>query len=153
MRRWGWDKQLEAQDGLCWICLERMDLEPLQGDNSMSVDHIVPFSRGGANSWRNKLLAHQFCNSKRGSPFIWVPLNIFRRAAMKRVQAKGRIQTTTVDGVDLGCSYVHRTSAKTIRLKRRLATLPSRMASKALRVPLAELSSRSTRSGGGEHEG
>lgn len=140
--RWGWEKQWQAQDGLCWICLEHMDREPLQGPNSASVEHIVPLSRGGGNSWRNKLLAHQFCNSKRGSPFIWVPLNVFRRAAMKRVRSRGRMQMTLVDGIDLGCSYVPRASARTIQLRRWLATCPSEMASKALRVTLAELSSR-----------
>lgn len=135
--RWSWEKQWAAQNGLCWICLDLMDRTPPNAPNSATEDHLVPVLRGGANRWRNKLLAHQACNAARGAPFIWIPLNLFRRAAMKRIC--GRLKATTVDGVDLSCSHPFG-SARTMHVPtRRLATVPSEMASRALRVPLAEL--------------
>jgi HNH endonuclease len=134
---WNWTKQWNAQRGRCWLCLQPMRLEPPSHPDAVSVEHIVPRARGGSNKWNNKLLAHRVCNTARGTPFIWVKLNAFRRAAMKRLN--GLRLTTVVDGIDLVAShqfgrrkaYVH---------NRGSATLPSKMADKALRVPLAELS-------------
>lgn len=138
--KWGWEKQWNAQEGLCWICLEPMDKESIQEALTPSVEHIVPLSRGGGNRWNNKLLAHKICNSLRGAPFIWVKLSIFRRAAMKRIQ--GRSEATSVDGVDLGCSYVLQARAPRRSASTRWPeTEPSELSGKALRVTLAELSS------------
>lgn len=38
-----------------------------------TIDHIIPKSRGGTNSWRNYQLAHGLCNQKKGStlPTVW----------------------------------------------------------------------------------
>lgn len=136
-RAWGWDLQWKVQRGLCWICLQPMLLEPAQHPKAMSIEHIVPKSRGGGESWRNKLLAHQHCNSARGAPYIWVKLNVFRAAAMARLNGS----RTTVEGVDLDSSYPSRGSIRTTRPDCRPVTVPSEMAGKALRVTLAELSS------------
>lgn len=143
-RKWGWAQQWNAQRGLCWICLCPMQFnEPGDTYNprGMSVEHIVPVSRGGGEGWHNKLLAHRICNSQRGAPFVWVPVRTFRRAAMVRIQ-NGLRQQTTVEGVDLGCSHGSCRAPKRSASTRRPVTVPSEMAGKALRVSLAELSSR-----------
>lgn len=141
-RRWSWAKQWNAQGGLCWICLLPMKrgnrLDPL----APSRDHIVPKVRGGGQSWRNKLLAHRSCNSKRGAPFIWIPLRRFRREAMLRISARLLLHQSAQGGVDPGCS--HPTSGAPERHGQHLrpVTMPSEMAGKALRVTLGELSSQ-----------
>lgn len=136
-RKWGWPQQWNAQRGRCWICLKPMILKAGLHPLAASVEHIVPKARGGGERWHNKLLAHRACNSARGAPFIWIPVRVFRHAAMARLNG---LLETTVEGVDLGCSYplgAPKRSATT----RRLVTMPSEMASKALRVTLGELSS------------
>ena len=143
-KKWGWDEQWEAQRGLCWICLQPMRTSPKVHPLTASIEHIVPLSRGGGHGWRNKLLAHQGCNCARGAPFIWVKLSLFRRLAMARVQ--GLVVETTVEGVDLMGSHpaIGRKATgaigRSVKRSSRLARVPSEMASKALRVSLAELS-------------
>ena len=139
-RKWGWAQQWNAQRGKCWICLRPMRLERGLHPDSMSIEHVVPKSRGGGEKWHNKLLAHRACNSARGAPFIWVSLRKFRSAAMARLQ--GLLVQTTVEGIDLGCSYPSSGAPKRSARLRRLVTAPSEMASIALRVTLGELSSR-----------
>lgn len=137
--KWGWLHQWKAQKGLCWICLAPMHIDGDETDMlQMSIEHVVPKSRGGGERWNNKLLAHRGCNSARGAPFIWVRLNLFRRAAMKRI-ALGLLLQTTIDGIDLGCTPVAMRSAKTKRLASGPDTGPSEMSVPALRVTLAEL--------------
>ncbi len=137
-RKWGWPQQWNAQHGRCWICLKPMKLKAGLHPLAASVEHIVPKARGGGERWHNKLLAHRCCNSARGAPFIWIPVRVFRHAVIARFD--GLLRETTVEGVDLGCSYplgAPKRSATT----RRLVTMPSEMASTALRVTLGELSS------------
>ncbi len=52
---------LERQKGLCCWCGAL--IEPGQ----FSVEHIIPRSLGGKNTWANKAAAHVACNSKRGN--------------------------------------------------------------------------------------
>lgn len=137
-RKWGWTQQWNAQRGRCWICLRPMKLNGGADPEGASVEHIVPLSRGGANRWRNKLLAHVRCNSERGAPFVWVKLAAFRRAAMKRVS--GLLSETTVDGVDLGCSTNFGAPKRSASPSARDGSV--RNGERALRVSLAELSNR-----------
>ena len=136
---WDWTKQWNAQRGRCWLCLQPMRLKPSNHPDAVSIEHIVPRARGGSNKWNNKLLAHRVCNTARGTPFIWTPLRDFRRAAMKRLLVL-RL-STVVDGIDLVASYPFFGRRKAHVHNRGPATLPSKTVGKALRVPLAELSS------------
>ncbi|MCC6547176.1 HNH endonuclease [Candidatus Sumerlaeota bacterium] len=45
----------------CQYCGVRPDKE------SLTIDHVVPRSRGGRSTWENVVLACQSCNSKKGS--------------------------------------------------------------------------------------
>lgn len=57
---------------MCWLCFEPLDMTVKEGPMRVSVDHIVPVSKGGPNAPRNKLLAHQQCNCERGNPQLKV---------------------------------------------------------------------------------
>lgn len=51
----------------CWICNKKMAIHVYQRHADFAtVDHIIPQSKGGKKE-RNFLLAHQRCNSLRGS--------------------------------------------------------------------------------------
>lgn len=54
----------------CQLCFEPVERD-LRGDDynpwSPSLDHIIPRSHGGADSWENLRLAHAWCNSVRGA--------------------------------------------------------------------------------------
>jgi 5-methylcytosine-specific restriction endonuclease McrA len=51
---------LELDDGVCGICGE--DVDPFD----FQVDHVVPLSRGGENSYANTQVAHALCNQRKG---------------------------------------------------------------------------------------
>lgn len=137
-RKWGFDQQWKAQNGRCWICLRKMNyVRSVLDPQSVSVEHIVPRSRGGGNGWSNKLLAHRQCNSERGAPFVWTNLRRFRRIAMLRV--RGLVVGTTVEGVDLTCTNRSAVAVKRSATTRRPVTVPSEMAAPPLRVSLAEV--------------
>jgi len=58
----------ERDGGKCQICLKRIDLSvKWPHRNSMSVDHIVPLSKGGTDEAANVRAAHLGCNSRRGN--------------------------------------------------------------------------------------
>jgi 5-methylcytosine-specific restriction endonuclease McrA len=52
-------KLLERDGDDCWLCGH-----PLDGN--MSLDHVIPRSRGGGNGLDNLRLAHVECNNRRG---------------------------------------------------------------------------------------
>ena len=59
-----WDRD----GGKCQICKKRIDLSvKWPHRNSMSVDHIVPLSKGGTDEASNVRAAHLGCNSRRGN--------------------------------------------------------------------------------------
>lgn len=54
--------------GLCGICAEPIDPSIEWPDPmSLTLDHIVPLSRGGEHSYENAQPAHAACNSRKGS--------------------------------------------------------------------------------------
>lgn len=63
----------ERDGGVCHICGGLCDWNDytvkdgvkVYGDYYPSRDHVVPKSKGGANSWDNIKLAHRICNSKK----------------------------------------------------------------------------------------
>ncbi len=59
---------LELQGGICYLCLEHIDLS-LQYPHpaSLSVDHVLPISKGGGHTWDNTRACHLGCNFAKGS--------------------------------------------------------------------------------------
>lgn len=56
--------RLVARDGgYCWMCKR-----PLVGGDGMTIDHVIPRSRGGTNWIGNLRLACGPCNRHRGAP-------------------------------------------------------------------------------------
>ena len=54
----------------CQLCFEPVERDLRGGDYnpwSPSLDHIIPRSHGGADSWENLRLSHAWCNSVRGA--------------------------------------------------------------------------------------
>lgn len=52
--------------GVCWICGQPCDFEANYNDNNYpSIDHVIPISKGGKDTWDNVRLAHRYCNSKK----------------------------------------------------------------------------------------
>lgn len=69
----------ERDKGICYLCGKECDWNDYEvrdgvviyGNNYPSRDHVIPKSRGGANSWDNIRLAHRLCNSlKWDSPSV-----------------------------------------------------------------------------------
>lgn len=60
--------QLAERDGAnCALCLDPVDFGLKSPDDfSPSVDHIIPWSRGGRNDAANLQLAHRICNVRKG---------------------------------------------------------------------------------------
>ena len=50
--------------GMCGICRKRV------ARSQMSIDHIVPISRGGTHTWDNVQLAHTECNRRRNDGLL-----------------------------------------------------------------------------------
>ena len=76
---------LERQSSKCYICDEPIDLEVHQGH--LEVDHIDPFSDGGADTGNNFALTHESCNRRKGVSDIRVAR---RLAEMDKLQREAR---------------------------------------------------------------
>lgn len=62
-----WNRRmLINRDGMvCGICQE-----PIEKMSDVTIDHIEPVRRGGTDKLENLRLAHEFCNTQRGSGFF-----------------------------------------------------------------------------------
>jgi 5-methylcytosine-specific restriction endonuclease McrA len=49
-----------------WDDIEYKDGKAKAGESYPSIDHIIPLSKGGTQSWENVKLAHRHCNSIKG---------------------------------------------------------------------------------------
>lgn len=65
------DDIYDAQAGLCFHCLRLMDpwTWSKRHPNGFTRDHVAPKSKGRDGS-RNTVLAHQWCNVRRGNAFL-----------------------------------------------------------------------------------
>lgn len=54
-------KLVERDGGICHLC----GLPVAEGE--VSVDHLIPISKGGGHTWDNVALAHTRCNVRRGA--------------------------------------------------------------------------------------
>lgn len=68
-------RKLAAQHGNCFFCETKLSRW------TVTVDHFIPTHRGGANTWRNKVLACEPCNKKKAHT-IPLPLVLFKFRAM-----------------------------------------------------------------------
>ncbi|WP_434424158.1 HNH endonuclease [Nannocystis pusilla] len=84
--------------GKCHLCHEHVDLDTYGllsafGSDAASVDHLIPQSHGGGHYYDNLRIAHQGCNSRRGtrdpvevrrelSGRAWEPLSSDERVAV-----------------------------------------------------------------------
>ncbi len=66
-------KLFEEQNGVCHYCLRKTVLTVVDQYDSMTVDHIVPASRGGQKSEDNIVGACRSCNNLRGD----IPYDVF----------------------------------------------------------------------------
>lgn len=49
--------------GICWICGGKVNMNLDHNDEMYgSIDHVIPISKGGMDSWDNVKLAHRRCN-------------------------------------------------------------------------------------------
>ncbi len=62
--------KLMARDGslcqLCKTCLNR-HIKDESDDDYITLDHIIPISKGGTDIFSNMRLTHQRCNRRRGN--------------------------------------------------------------------------------------
>lgn len=78
------DDLYDAQGGMCFHCLRHMEPWPWTKRhlNGFTRDHIIPKS-AGTSTLRNIVLAHQWCNEKRGNR----PLSLFDRRRARLIIA------------------------------------------------------------------
>jgi len=71
-------EDLLVRDGpLCQICGGYMDWDGGRSRDAVSLDHIIPLSKGGTHTMDNVRLAHMSCNSKKSDK---LPANDLCRA-------------------------------------------------------------------------
>ena len=76
----------QEQQQFCPYCGAVLPQEALgAADNSVQIDHILPWSRSGDNSFHNKVLVHTGCNQqkRRQTPFEWFGLDADRWARLE----------------------------------------------------------------------
>lgn len=80
------DRLFQQQHGLCWLCTEPMIEHLREHPLAATIDHLVARGNGGRNNPRNKLLAHQDCNQKRGrAPNPTTKLTSFKQAQISKL--------------------------------------------------------------------
>lgn len=70
---------LYARDkGICSLCLKPVDMRlKFPHPESPTVDHIIPLSRGGEESYRNTALAHFGCNTRKNNREVTQQMRLF----------------------------------------------------------------------------
>lgn len=62
------DVLIERDGNVCHICLTEIDLSLARNNRfGATIDHVVPVSKGGADTLENMKLAHWICNIKKGN--------------------------------------------------------------------------------------
>lgn len=56
------ERIFKRDGGVCWLCGM-----PIEHRHEFTLDHVIPKSKGGDNSYENLKVAHAYCNSVRGS--------------------------------------------------------------------------------------
>lgn len=59
-------QQLIAKHGMvCALCSK-----PIESNEELTVDHIIPRAMGGATTYENCQLAHKECNFRKGNKYV-----------------------------------------------------------------------------------
>ena len=62
------DALIERDGNVCHICLTEIDLSLARNSRfGATIDHVIPISKGGADTLDNMKLAHWICNIKKGN--------------------------------------------------------------------------------------
>lgn len=65
--RRGWRKRhFKIQEGRCFYCAKMMLMQKALHPDQLTLDHLVPISRGGADTWDNTAGACRNCNLSKG---------------------------------------------------------------------------------------
>jgi 5-methylcytosine-specific restriction endonuclease McrA len=59
------DRLLIIQGGLCAHCGKAMK------PKHASLEHVIPRADGGTDAWTNLMVAHKWCNVRRGVDPLW----------------------------------------------------------------------------------
>lgn len=62
--RWTVNHLISKNGNMCGLCNEA-----IHDRRDMTIDHIIPKSKGGADDIANYQLAHSLCNGKKGNAF------------------------------------------------------------------------------------
>ena len=69
-RRWARNALIKRDGMICQLCHE-----PIERLDDVTIDHIIPVSKGGLDRLDNYRLAHEGCNRERGAGFFTIPIN------------------------------------------------------------------------------
>jgi hypothetical protein len=70
------DRLLDRQNGVCFICEEKVDIE-LQR-SALEIDHIVPIAAEGKDDENNFALVHESCNRRKSASHLEVARILWR---------------------------------------------------------------------------
>lgn len=83
----------KRDNGKCYLCGGECDFDDWRiaetgnkypGDNYPTIDHVIPISRGGFESWENVRLAHWKCNLRKSDFIVEVPAMSTKMAYSER---------------------------------------------------------------------
>lgn len=59
---------MQKHEGLCVYCKEPVKIKSGRGRsyNDATIDHVIPYARGGTDAWTNLVLACRSCNEAKG---------------------------------------------------------------------------------------
>lgn len=71
------DRLYRKYKGVCYLCGQRCDYNDFKkidgsiaiGKYYPTIEHVIPVSKGGTDTWDNVRLAHMICNSIKGNKF------------------------------------------------------------------------------------
>ena len=64
----------ERDGGICWLCGNPCDMTAdSNSDDYPSIDHVIPISMGGKDTFDNVRIAHRGCNTRKGARIIEDP--------------------------------------------------------------------------------
>ena len=72
-------------DKTCWICKKIIEWD------EMTLDHVIPLSKGGARGLHNCKAAHGSCNTERGNALPPPGMGALRRVRVRKPRPRGPV--------------------------------------------------------------